>query len=74
MVYEGEFKRNAADGEGKITYLDTGNTFECLFQQNQKSGPCRFIVRKGEAELAVFYGEFANNLEKFESSNYGKRV
>ena len=39
-----------------------------------KNGPCKFTIFKNEKELAVYYGEFNNNIENYSSSNYGQRI
>lgn len=61
-------KRDSNGGKG-----DCLGVFEGEFYSNTKHGPCKFVLFKNNETLGIFTGEFVHNLEKFSSSNYGKR-
>ena len=44
VLYEGHFQDSLFHGPGKLTYLDTGNTYEGEFYQHYKNGPCTFSL------------------------------
>jgi hypothetical protein len=71
LRYEGGFKENLFHGQGKLTYLDTGNVFEGEFYQHHKDGPCTFtLAQTGQ----VYKGTFEFNYESAtEKCDYGPR-
>jgi hypothetical protein len=53
FTYSGGFKENAFDGQGKLEYHDSGNTFEGNFHRGLKQGEGTFELAERKAMTQV---------------------
>ena len=70
IKYSGDFKDSMFHGQGTLTHLDTGNTYEGQFYQHHKDGPCTFTLAKTGQR---YKGTFEFNYES-KDGDYGPRI
>ena len=72
-VFGGEMVDGFAHGKGKIAYA-SGEVWEGVFDENEKEGKARMIVKRNGEQVGEWVGEYIGGHVYEPSSVYSKRI